>query len=369
MTGEPARVRVAHATGAYDVVVGPGALSGLPAVLSETAPAFRYVVISDDRVAALYAERVLEACRATGAVADLFTFPAGEASKNRGEWGRLTDAMTAAGVGRDAAVVALGGGVTGDLAGFVGATYMRGLPVVQVPTSLVAMIDSSVGGKTGVDTPGGKNLVGAFHPPRAVVADPDVTATLPVEERRQGLAEALKHGAILDAAYFDALVGDADALLAGDGEPTRRGVLRSVELKAGVVEADEREGGYRQVLNFGHTVGHALEAASGYAVGHGTGVALGMAVEAEVGERLGVTRTGTASRIRDALDSFGFPERVPVDPEGVVPYLAADKKARAGRPRYVLLEETGRVRSDGGWSREVEEGVVVEALRAVVTSG
>lgn len=362
-----ATVTVATAGGSYPVLVEPGLLARLPELLEEYAPAHRYAVISDDRVAELYGAGVVEACRSGGMGADLFTFPRGEASKTRATWARLTDALLEAGLGRDAAVVAVGGGVTGDMAGFVAATYLRGIPVVQVPTSLVAMIDASVGGKTGVDAPAGKNLVGAFHPPRLVAADPTTIATLPPHERAQGLAEAVKHGAILDREYLDRLVEEAGALMDAEVEATRHAVLRSVEIKAAVVEEDERESGRRQILNFGHTLGHALEAASRYAMGHGSAVATGMVLEAELGERLGVSEAGTRRALADALTAFGLgglPDPCP-SVEEVARFLAADKKARAGRPRFVLLERPGRVSDDGGWSREVDDRVVRQVLSEV----
>ncbi len=362
----PEAISVEHATGQYEVVVGPGLLGSLPAIVAEQAPAFRYAVIADEHVASLHASALMDGLHAAGLAADLFTFPPGEASKNRAEWGRLSDGMFAAGFGRDSAVIAFGGGVTGDLAGFVAATFMRGVPVVQVPTSLVAMIDSAVGGKTGIDVPGGKNLVGAFHPPAVVVVDPAVSSTLSPEQRAQGLAEAVKHGAILDSAYFEALTTEAPALLAGDLGATDRAVRRSIALKARVVSSDEREGGLRQILNFGHTVGHALEAASRYGMGHGTAVAAGMVLEAGIGEALGVTPVGTRQRLDTALRRFHLDTRPPVAaPADVRAFLAADKKGRQGRPRFVLLEEVGRVSPGDGWSREVPDDVVLAVLREV----
>jgi 3-dehydroquinate synthase len=257
--------------------------------------------------------------------------------------------------------VSVGGGVTTDLAGFVAATYLRGVPVVQVPTSYLAMIDASVGGKTGVDTSAGKNLVGAFHPPRLVVADTTVLRTLPRQERAQGLVEAFKHGAILDAAYFDRLEARVDELMEAEAGAAAEAVLRSVELKAGVVSEDELEGGYRQILNFGHTLGHALEAASEYAVGHGSAVALGMLLEADLGERLGVTEPGTRERLAGPLARLvGSPPSV--DAEAAVPFLRADKKVRGGRMRTVLLRRLGEVDPGDGWSHEVSEEMLVDVL-------
>jgi 3-dehydroquinate synthase len=296
----------------------------------------------------------------------LHTFPAGEAHKSRESWLDLTDDLLAGGLGRDGAVVAVGGGVTGDLAGFVAATFMRGIPVVQVPTSLVAMIDASVGGKTGVDVPGGKNLVGAFHPPRVVVADPAVVETLPREERAQGLAEAVKHGAILDGAYLERLGAEGADLLDARARAVEWAVERSVELKADVVGRDEREGGLRQILNFGHTLGHALEAASGYGVPHGTAVARGMVLEARLGEELGVTAAGTAEHLSEVLGRVGLEPGTPgpVDVEGILGWTRVDKKVRGGRVRYVLLREPGAVARapDGGWSHAVDDAAVRRIL-------
>ncbi|MCG6954809.1 MAG: 3-dehydroquinate synthase [Gemmatimonadetes bacterium] len=362
-------VPVRTGTGSYPVLVGLGLLERIPELLCEYAPGHRYALISDDHVASLYAESVVASCTDAGLDAGLFTFPQGEASKTRKQWSILTDALLDAGIRRDGVVVALGGGVTGDLGGFVAATYLRGIPVVQVPTSLVAMIDASVGGKTAVDVRAGKNLVGAFHPPRVVVADPLAIGTLPVHERAQGLAEAIKHGAILDSRYFDDLSEAADGLLAGDARATRAAVLRSVELKARVVTEDEHEEGFRQILNFGHTIGHAIEAASSYSVGHGMAIAAGMILEARLGERLGVTETGTSERLSRALSRFGMGAvpRLDVGIDEILGYMGVDKKARQGRARFVFLRSVGSVRGDDGWSSEAPPAevsrVVEEALR------
>ncbi|HVE77600.1 MAG TPA: 3-dehydroquinate synthase, partial [Gemmatimonadaceae bacterium] len=261
----------------YPIVVERGALGRLGEIVRAAAPAHRYVVVTDEQVGPLYAERA----RAAFGDADVLAVPPGEVHKTRESWARLTDAMLARGHGRDTTVVALGGGVVGDLAGFVAATYMRGLPLVQVPTTLLAMIDAAIGGKTGVDTAAGKNLVGAFHPPAAVVADPDVLATLPAPHLRAGLAEAIKHGVVADEAYFDFVREALPSLLAADGwagESMTELVAVSARIKAEVVSRDERESGLRKVLNFGHTLGHAIEAASGYALLHGEAVAIGMAL-------------------------------------------------------------------------------------------
>ncbi len=350
----------------YPIRVRSGIRRALPQMIPAHARAHRYAVIADEAVAELYGREVADGLRREGKEAHLFTFPPGEASKSRGQWQALTDAMLEAGFGRDSAVVAVGGGVTGDLAGFVAATFMRGIPLVMVPTSLVAMIDSSVGGKVGVDVPHGKNLVGAFHPPRLVVVDPEVAVTLPRAERAQGLAEAVKHGAILDPVYLADLEDDIPCVMNGEVRATARVVVRSIEIKADIVSKDERESGLRQVLNFGHTLGHALEAASGYTVPHGSCVALGMVLEARLGERLGVTEPGTADLLARLVRLLELSLSLPpgLDPEEVLAFTRSDKKGRAGRPRYVLLAAPGRVAGKGEeWAREVPEETVLEVLR------
>lgn len=356
-------VRVRTRDGSYDVVVRAGALADLPRLVTDRVRAERFAVISDEHVASVHGRAVVQSGLDAGLDMSLFTFPAGEASKTRKSWSILTDELLEAGFGRDCCVIAVGGGVTTDLAGFVAATFLRGVPVVQVPTSYLAMIDASVGGKTGVDVRWGKNLVGAFHPPRLVVADPEALATLPLAERGQGLVEAFKHGAILDAGYFASLEENVADLLAAEPDEAGPAVRRSVELKAAVVSEDEFEGGYRQILNFGHTLGHALEAASAYRMGHGTAVALGMLLEARLGERMGVTEPRTCERLQGALESLLGPlEGTETDPEAAVRYLRTDKKVRGGRPRVVLLRRLGEVDPGQGWSHEVAEETLAEAL-------
>lgn len=366
------RVRAGGGTADYDVLIEGGLLRRLPELLRSRVGAHRYAILADETVADLYGDPLLRRMEEAGLGADMHTFPPGEGSKSRRSWSGLTDALLRAGHGRDSAVVALGGGVTGDLAGFVAATFMRGIPVVQVPTSLVAMVDASVGGKTGLDVPAGKNLVGAFHPPLLVVVDPDVVGSLPRIERAQGLVEAVKHGAILDRAYLERLERRAGSLLDGTPEALAEEVRRSVEIKADVVSRDEREGGPRQILNFGHTLGHALEAEAAYRLGHGSAVALGMLLEARLGERLGITENGTAdvlSRVLERLELPRGPEdlggvfRADPDPERVVGWTREDKKGRSGRCRYVLLARPGAVaRSAEAWTHDVPEEAVRNLL-------
>jgi 3-dehydroquinate synthase len=348
----------------YPVRVGPGVRRELPELLSRLVGAHRYVLVADDTVMGLHGEEVLELLQGAGLEVHPLSFAPGEASKTRENWAFLTDRALEAGVGRDGGVIALGGGVTGDLAGFLAATYMRGIPLVQLPTSLVAMVDSAVGGKTGVDVPGGKNLVGAFHPPRLVLADTELAATLPRKERSQGLAEAVKHGAILDREYFRGIRDDAGALLDGEPGATTALVARSVELKSGVVGRDEREAGLRQILNFGHTLGHALEAATEFTLSHGSGVATGMVLEARIGEALGVTREGTARELARVLEALELPTSPPggLSAEAVLTWTGRDKKVRGGQPRYVLLREVGEVDPGDNWSHAVPRELVARVL-------
>ena len=349
----------------YDVHVGLDLLGELPAILARACPAERYALIADATVAARYGARVGETIRGFRPC-DTFTFPAGEGHKTRAQWAALSDAMLAAGVGRDAAIVALGGGVTGDLAGFVAATYLRGIPYVQVPTTLLAMIDAAVGGKTGVDTPHGKNLIGAFHQPRAVVADVRTLASLPAPHLASGAAEALKHGAIADARYFEAVVARRREIMDADPDALVEVVARSVEIKAAVVGEDEREHGKRAILNFGHTVGHAVEAATGYAMLHGEAIGVGMVIEARLGTALGVTDAAVEPALRRALEAFGLPTAPPnTARSGLLQLMAQDKKARGGTVKFALLKALGQpARQEGGdWTHGAAPEAVDRALQ------
>src|SRR5256885_7401725 len=291
----------------YDIGIGRGLLADRPAFVKAACPAGRYVVITDSHVAKLYGKQVMARFHDAKLQVESLEFPAGERNKTRETWALLSDRMLAAHIGRDSAVIALGGGVVGDVAGFVAATYLRGIPCVQVPTTLLAMIDSSIGGKTGVDVPAGKNLLGAFHQPRLVVADLDVLGSLPPPQLAAGMAEAVKHGVIADRQYFDVLEQEHAAVTTRDVGALERVVRRSVEIKAEVVAADEREAGRRAILNFGHTVGHAIEATAKFAVLHGEAVAIGMACEARLAAALGVAAPRTAARVCAPLERYGLP--------------------------------------------------------------
>jgi len=349
----------------YRVCVGSGTLETLPGVLREVAAGHRVVVVTDDVVAGHHGARI----RRLLGDPPLATIPAGEQHKTRETWATLTDDLLRHGFGRDTVVVAFGGGVVGDVAGFVAATYMRGVPVVQVPTTLLAMVDASVGGKTGVDTPAGKNLVGAFHQPAAVVIDPDVLATLSPDHLRAGYAEIVKHGVVADAEYFERAARFAPSCASSSRVPSAELVdliARSVEIKASIVSRDEHEAGLRKVLNFGHTVGHAIETATDYATLHGFAVATGMVVEARLAEAIGVAAPGTSGAIERACVAAGLPTRVndvPVDE--IVSGTRTDKKKRAGRVEYALPARIGAMAGgDRGWAIPVDDDTVREALRS-----
>ncbi len=355
--------RIEHALGSYTVTIRAGALAELPARVAALWPGRPVVVMTDDTVGALLASQL-----ADGPWALVLSVPAGESSKTRGRWEALTDALFSAGLTRNAAIVALGGGMIGDLAGFVAATYARGIPFLQVPTTLLAMVDSSVGGKTGVDTPLGKNLVGAFHPPAAVLADPLVLGSLPPQQFRCGLAEMAKHGLIADAAYWTDLGTDATALQARDPETLTRFIARSVELKAGVVMEDEREGGRRAILNAGHTVAHAVEHASHFSVAHGDAVAMGLVAEAHLAEAIGVAVPGLAERITAGLKRLSLPTRLPVEIDALALFEAMrlDKKRTENELRFSLPHDIGSMARDADrWTIPVRDtDAIVHALRA-----
>lgn len=348
----------------YDVHVGVGLHERVGAIARAAAPAHRYAIVTDETVGSGYAATV---AATFGEDVPVLTIPPGEAEKSRARWAELTDGLLALGLGRDAAIIALGGGVVGDLAGFVAATYLRGIPWVQVPTTLLAMVDASVGGKTAVDVPAGKNLVGAFHPPAAVVADVLALHTLPHRELRAGLAEVLKHGVIADAPYFDAVVAGLPEITMRRGSLDRlvELVARSVEIKAAVVREDPREQGRRRILNFGHTLGHSVEHASRYRLLHGEAVAVGMRLEARLAERLGVAEPGTAERVAEALVLAGLPTALPegMDPGLVLAGTRNDKKARGGRVAYALPARIGAMAgARDGWAIPVEDADVRATL-------
>ena len=366
-------VRVETSSRAYDVHVVPGVLARTGELVREAAGGERAFVVSDTNVAPLYAGEVLASLEAGGYRTASFTFEAGEASKRAGTWASCLEAIAQAGLTRDDVVVALGGGVVGDLAGFAGASYMRGCAVAQVPTSLLAMVDSSVGGKTAIDLAAGKNLAGAFWQPRVVVADPRCLATVPHDLLTDSCGEVIKHGVLADPALFAEL--ERRPLNApGYPEGALAAVIaRNVEIKRDVVDADERERGLRQTLNLGHTIGHAVEAASGFALGHGTCVAIGLCAIARAAAAEGVCDAEVARRIERVVDAHGLPTDTALDHDLIVRLASHDKKRHGDGVNVVLPLEIGRVEvrrlSMEAFARLVDEGCGTAEIGRCVGTG
>jgi 3-dehydroquinate synthase len=353
----------------YTIHIGPGLL-GQGALLAQHVRGRHVLVLSDSSVAPLYLAGVksaLLAARPDLRIGEL-VLPAGEASKTLANFGAAITALAALGATRDACVLALGGGVVGDLAGFAAACWMRGVDCIQLPTSLLAMVDSSVGGKTAVDIPEGKNLVGAFHPPRAVIADTAALRTLPPRELRAGLAEVIKYGAIGDPLFFQWLQAERAALLAGDDAALAQAIARSCEHKADIVARDPLEKGERALLNLGHTFGHAIETEQGYGapgndnLNHGEAVAVGMVLAARLSAQLGMSSEADTAQLRDLLLHYELPVAIPAGlaAEALLARMRLDKKNVAGRLRLVLWRGIGRAEVVG----DVDEADVLRVLAA-----
>ncbi|MBI3031087.1 MAG: 3-dehydroquinate synthase [Candidatus Rokubacteria bacterium] len=330
----------------YPILVGVGALRSVGARLATLGAGRRVALVSDRSVMALHGPVVIESLRASGFSVAEIRVPEGEIAKTLAVAEGCWDDCLAAGLDRGSTLLALGGGAVGDLAGFVAATYMRGIPFVQLPTTLLAQVDASIGGKVAIDHPRAKNLIGAFHQPRLVVVDPSVLSTLPDAEFRSGLSEVVKHGIALDAAYFADIEAHVREILAKDLPTLERIIAGSCRLKGRVVEADEREGGPRAALNYGHTVGHALEAATSFSKWlHGEAVSLGIAAAALIARRLGLADAETVTRQVGLLKALGLPVTFSgPTPEAVVQAIARDKKARDGKVPFVLAPRIGEFR-------------------------
>ena len=353
----------------YRIRIGPGLLDDGTA-LASMLRGRHALIVSDSEVAPLYSQRVQQAlakARPDARIA-IHTVAAGEASKTLENFGGVIEALAAHGATRDACVYALGGGVVGDLAGFAAACWMRGIDCVQLPTSLLAMVDSSVGGKTAVDIPQGKNLVGAFHPPRAVFADTTALRTLPNRELRAGFAEVIKYGAIVDVGFLDWLETNTDRLLAGDDGLLAEAIARSCAHKAAIVERDPFEHGERALLNFGHTFAHAIEteqaAFHGYGggVNHGEAVAIGMVLAAKLASAMGMADARDGDRLRALLEAYRLPVALPagLDPLALLGHMRLDKKAQGSGLRFILWDRAGAARIVAG----VDEAAVLATLAA-----
>ena len=322
-----------NASTAYPVHIGGGLLDKSGELIARATRSRRCAVVTDSNVKALYAARTCAALERAGFTPLLYAFPAGEQSKNLAAYGKILEFFAENRLTRSDLVIALGGGVPGDMAGFAAATYQRGVDYIQMPTTFLAASDSSVGGKTGVDLEAGKNLAGAFHQPKMVICDTDAFQTLPEDVFASGMAETLKHGLIADREFFRALT---------DGKPdAAQMVRRNVEIKAAVVAEDERERGNRKLLNFGHTLGHAIEKCSGYAISHGHAVATGMVLASRAGERMGVSPAGTLEAVEAACRRYHLPVACPYAAGELYAAATGDKKRDGGCIDVVVLEEIG----------------------------
>jgi 3-dehydroquinate synthase len=342
-------LRVSLGSRSYPIVIGAGWLRSVGTRIREIIgrKAIRAAVISDSRVAPLYVPTVAESLRAAGFAVSEIQIAEGEPHKNLAWLALVYDRLVEAQIERSSPVVAVGGGVVGDLAGFAAATMLRGVPFVQVPTTLLAQVDASIGGKTGINHAAGKNLIGAFHQPRLVAIDIETLRTLPRREYVAGLAEVVKYGAILDAELFERLEHSVDGLLHQDVELLAGTVQRCCSLKAAVVEQDETERDYRAILNFGHTIGHAIETLTEYRrLLHGEAVAIGMVCAARLSHAVGSLPRDGVDRLEKLLRAFGLPTQVPTDlaREQIALTIEADKKAAGGKIKFVCLEQIGVTR-------------------------
>ena len=344
----------------YPIHIGAGILGEAPLYAPHLARVA--AIVTNTVVGPLYLNRVRAALEGIGVRVVPVIVEEGEQAKRWQVLEQVFDALLAGRCGRDSVLVALGGGVVGDLGGFAAAVYQRGIDFIQVPTTLLAQVDSSVGGKTAINHARGKNMIGAFHQPRAVIADVASLDTLPDRELRAGLAEVIKHGAALDARFLEWLEANLERVLAREPAALVHVVRRSCELKAGVVAADEREAGARALLNFGHTFGHAIEAAAGYGAWlHGEAVAAGMVIAAELSARCGLLAAQDAARLRKLIVRAGLPAvPPPIAAERWKELMALDKKSAGGEVRFVLLERMGRALLKGG----IDEGKIDESIAA-----
>ena len=344
----------------YEIFLGRDILDRAGIIIQRNNWARRWFVVSDQTVAALYGGKVQGALAGMGLDVETLSFPPGEARKTMETALALIEGLLNAGADRSSGLIALGGGVTGDLAGFTASIFMRGIPYIQVPTTLVGQVDSSIGGKTGVDLREGKNLAGTFYQPKAVIIDMAFLQSLPDGEFRSGLAEVAKYGIIDDPGLFEYLEFESERILAREMECLAEVVSRSCSIKKGIVEIDEKELGIRKILNYGHTLGHAVEAESAFAVSHGDAVAMGMIAAAKISEKSGYLPEKDRQRIEELLRSLGLQDRIPdaVTAEGILSRIRYDKKKKGREVSFVLLKRIGVPFSNGA----VDEKMILEVI-------
>lgn len=345
----------------YEILIGEGASEHLSRVTEISSGADQCFIITDSNVRPYYGDLLKHRLKAMAVPVHLIEIAAGEQSKSINTVLEVSRQLVRLNATRKSLIIALGGGVVGDVAGFIASIYMRSVPYVQVPTTLLAQVDSSVGGKTGVDIPEGKNLLGAFYQPRAVYIDLAFLKTLSDRDFANGMAEVIKYAVIDDVDLFEILEKEADAVKDRRLSVMQTLIGRSCRIKAGIVEKDEKEGGLRRILNFGHTLGHAMEAASGYSLSHGEAVAIGMAGAARISERLDHLDTGSVTRVIDLIEGYDLPTTIPgsLNASNVISFLSADKKVAGGKLHFVLLRKIG----DPFVTPEVPAGVIEETIK------
>ncbi len=349
----------------YEIRIGSGIADRIALLIDKNRKAGRYIIITDDNVARLHGVNFLALLNNIGLNTDLIDFPAGEASKNIGTILDISDKLLKLGADRTTCLLALGGGVVGDMTGFISSVYMRGVPYVQIPTSLVAQVDSAIGGKTAIDLPTGKNLLGTFYQPAEVFADLDFLNTLPAKEFENGLAEIIKYGIIDDEKMFRLLEENMDAVKQKDAAILLKIVENCCRIKKSIVEIDEREQGLRRILNYGHTLGHALEAVSDYKLSHGEGVALGMIAAARISVKKNYLDAGEAKRIEELIGLANLPAKIPksLPTEEIIKRLQMDKKKKGDTIHFVLLKKIGMPFINGGVDKEII-GEVIEEMKS-----
>jgi len=352
------------ADNSYDIFIDKGLFGNIADELKAKPIANAYAIITDSNVGKLYGKKLLKNLKNKNLHAHLISFPTGEKSKTRKTKEKVEDDMMRLSLRRDTCIIALGGGVVGDVAGFAAATYMRGVPYIQVPTTLLAMVDSSIGGKVGVDTIQAKNVIGAFYQPKRVIIDLNFLKTLPKNELANGLAEMIKHALINDVNFFHFLEKNIDKILKYDLNILKHAIKRSYEIKASVVIQDEKEKGLRRILNYGHTIGHAIESALNYNISHGQAIAIGMGYAAKLSAKLGFLHEGSVVRQNNLLEYIGLPHRLShhkLKPGKIVKFIEYDKKIVNSRLNFVLLKSIG--------DAFISDKVAIEDIKEILEEG